>query len=92
MSQFLEKVKVLLNAVPAWGATATAVLTFLATYVVPKLPGDWPVKAGAFVAAALGFVATVVSVVSRVTPAPADQVGLLPAEPKADGEFWGEAV
>lgn len=80
MSKFLEKVKVVLKAVPTYGAAVVAALTFVSTTVVPRLPGGWAVQVGAWAAAALGVVTTVVAVVSRVTPVlfPEDK-GLLPA-------------
>lgn len=74
----IERIRVLLAAVPTWGAAATSVLTVAATHVVPLLPGDVAVRVGAWVAVALGWVAAVVGVVSRVTPVPARDRGLLP--------------
>lgn len=86
MSEFLRKVGVLLAAVPAWGAAVQSALTVVATEVVPLLPGDWQVQAAAWVAVALGWVVTIVKVVSRVTPVAPAARGLLPtAAPRAGG-------
>jgi mannitol-1-phosphate/altronate dehydrogenase len=63
-----EKVKVLLNAVPSYGAVVVAAITAVSAVVVPELPGPVGVQVAAYVAAAVAFVQTVVSVVSRVTP------------------------
>jgi len=68
LANLKAKVGVLLRAVPAWGAAAVAVLTVVGQNVVPLLPGPWAVRATGYVATALAAVATVVSVVSRVTP------------------------
>lgn len=77
MNDFLAKVKALLAAVPYWGAVATSVLTVVGTEVVPLLPENIGVRVAAVVALALGWVATIVRVVSRVTPVPSDARGLL---------------
>ena len=81
MSKFTEKVKVLASAVPVWGAAVTSALTGLSASLVPVLPVDVGVKVAALVAAAVGWVATAVAVVSRVTPILfAEDKGLLPVE------------
>lgn len=67
MSLF-EKVKVVLKAVPTWGAAVTGLLTAVSTEVLPRLPVTWELKASAYVAAALGVVAAVVKTVGSVTP------------------------
>lgn len=77
-----EKAMVLLSAWPTLAASLTAVLAVVGTELVPKLPGDWPVKAAAWVAAALAVITVVSSAVARVTPIlhPSEK-GLLPTEP-----------
>lgn len=81
MSAFVEKVRVLLGAVPVWGAVVQGALTYVGTSVVPNLPADVGVKVAAGVAAVAAWVATAVAVVSRVTPIlfPEDK-GLAPVE------------
>ena len=78
MTDFWKRVAVLLAAVPAWGAAAQSVLTAVAVSVVPLLPGEWQVRAAAWLAVAAGWVVTVVKVVARVTPVLPSQQGLLP--------------
>jgi hypothetical protein len=87
MRDFIAKARVVLTAVPTYGAAVIAVLTVIAVQVVPVLPIAVGVKVAAYVAAALGIVQTVVSVVSRVTPIlfPEDK-GLL--KPEVEDEFW----
>jgi predicted polyphosphate/ATP-dependent NAD kinase len=86
MSQFLEKVVVVLKAVPTWGAAATSALTGVSAAVVPVLPVSVGVKVAAVFAAALGAVAAVVKTVARVTPIAESQVPSLIEETKADWE------
>jgi hypothetical protein len=74
----IEKLKALLQALPAWGAAAQSVLTIVAVEVVPLLPENVAVRVAAVVAVAAGWVATAVAVVSRVTPVRPSQQGLLP--------------
>ena len=73
-----EKVKALLSALPAQLAVVQSLLTAAAVEIVPLLPEHLAVRAGAVLAVALGWVATAIAVVSRVTPVPASQQGLLP--------------
>lgn len=77
MTDLLAKVRVLLAAVPYWGAVATSVLTAVGTEVVPLLPENVGVRVAAVVALALGWVATIVRVVSRVTPVPVAGRGIV---------------
>lgn len=63
-----SKVKVVLMAVPTWGAAVVGLLTWVSVDLVPLLPGPWAVRAAAWAAAAVAAVQAVVSVVSRVTP------------------------
>lgn len=74
-----KKAMVLLSAWPTIAASLTAVLAVVGTELVPQLPGDWPVKAAAWVAAAVGMIAVISAAVARVTPIlhPSDK-GLLP--------------
>jgi hypothetical protein len=75
----LVVLRVLLKAWPAWGAALTAVLTAVATELVPQLPGPWAVRVAAWVVVALGVVASISKAVSRVTPIAFEQeAGLLP--------------
>jgi len=78
MSTLLAKAKVLLAAVPTWGAAAIAVLTVVADQIVPMLPGPMAIRVAGYVATAIAALSAVVAVVSRVTPAPVDKRGLLP--------------
>lgn len=78
LSDLLARASVLLGAVPAWGAAVQSVLTAVATSVVPLLPPDVGLRVAAWTAVALGWVVTVVKVVSSVTPVPARERGLLP--------------
>ena len=71
------KTKALLAAVPYWGAVATSILTVVGVEVVPLLPENVGVRVAAVVALALGWVATIVRVVARVTPVPLDARGLV---------------
>jgi hypothetical protein len=96
MRNLLRKLKVLLKAAPTYGAIAVALLTVVSTSVVPVLPVAIGIKVAAWIAAALGIVQAVVSVVSRVTPIlfPEDK-GLLPVEQSepfvnvvGSDEFW----
>jgi hypothetical protein len=75
------KAMVLLSAWPTLAASLTAVLAVVGSELVPKLPGDWPVKAAAWVAAALAMIGVVSAAVARVTPIlhPSEK-GLLPLE------------
>lgn len=79
MSSFVDKVKVVLTAVPTYGAAAVGVLTVVAAEAVPALPGPVAAKAAAYVASAVAAVTAVVKTVSKVTPVlfPEDE-GLLP--------------
>lgn len=84
-----QKVKVVLTALPTWGAAAVAVLTAFATHAVPVLPVAWQVKVAAVVASAVGGILVVVSVVSRVTPILfPDDKGLLPYVPEDGPDDW----
>ncbi len=82
MDKFFAKVKVVLTAVPTWGAVAVGFLTFVSTQVVPNLPADQGQRVAGWVASAVAAVASVVAVVRRVTPS--GDVGLLPK----DEGFW----
>jgi hypothetical protein len=62
------KAKVLLKAWPTWAAVITGVVSVVAQDVIPHLPGDWPVKAAAYVAAGISILAAITAAVSRVTP------------------------
>lgn len=75
---FWEKVKALLAALPAQLAAVQSLLTAVAVEVVPLLPDNLAVRAGAVLAVALGWIATAIAVVARVTPVPPSQQGLLP--------------
>lgn len=71
--------RVLVGAWPTWGAALTAVLTAVATEVVPLLPAPTGVKVAAWVALALGVIASISKAVSQVTPIVyQDEAGLLP--------------
>lgn len=61
----------------------------MGTEVVPLLPENVGVRVAAVVALALGWVATIVRVVSRVTPVPESQRGLLPANLATGGRVTG---
>lgn len=73
-----DKVKVLLGAVPTYGAAAVGVLVALQSEVIPLLPENLALRAAAWVGTAAGIIGAVVAVVSRVKPAPAAERGLLP--------------
>lgn len=77
MPSFLDKVRALVAALPAQLAVAQALLVSLGI-VVPLLPVAWQAKAAAVLVAVGGWVAAAVRVVSRVTPVPVAQRGLLP--------------
>jgi len=89
MASFGDKVKVVLGAVPTWGAIAVGVLTAVAAELVPALPGPVAVKAAAYIAAALAAISAVVKTVSRVTPVlfPED-VGLVVDESPESTDFF----
>lgn len=90
MSLF-DKVKVVLGAVPAWGAAVTGLLTAFTTEVVPRLPGEWQVSVAAYAAAALGVVAAVVKTVSSVTPVLyQEDKGLLPNDSSPELTAFGD--
>lgn len=86
----LEKIKVLLSAVPTYGAVVTAALGAVSATVIPELPGPWQAQAAAVVAAVAGFVASVVAVVSRVKPIVSEaEKGLVAAREAVDVEdLW----
>lgn len=74
----LDKLKVLIGAIPTWGAAVQGVFVAFAAGIVPLLPLDVGVKVGAAVAAAIAWIAGVVKVVSSVTPVAPSERGLLP--------------
>jgi hypothetical protein len=90
VSDFLAKVKIVLTAIPTYGAAAVAVLTVISTSVVPLLPVGVGVKVAAWIAAALGVIQAVVAVVKRVTPVEEADRGILPpvAVPEPWDAFW----
>ena len=71
-----EKLRVLLGAIPTWGAAVQGVLVAFAAGIVPLLPVDVGVKVGAAVAAAIAWIAGMARVVSSVTPVPSAVRGL----------------
>ena len=77
LTEIWARIRVVLGAVPAWGAALTAVLSSLSTSVIPLLPVTWQVKAAAIVAAVVAGIATVVKVVARVTAVPPEAVSLV---------------
>lgn len=86
-----EKVKVLLSAVPTYGAVVVAALTAVGTEVVPQLPVAVQAKVLAGIAVVVGFVGTVVAVVSRVKPIVDEaEKGLVVATEEVK-DFWGDA-
>lgn len=76
MSDLLRKLGVVLTSLPGWLAAATAVLTIVATEVVPLLPANWPVAG--WVATALALLAAAGAVVARLTPVEPSERGVLP--------------
>lgn len=74
----LARAKVLLTAAPTYLATVAAVLTVIATQIVPLLPADYGAQVAGWVATGLAAVAAVVRVVSILTPADPATYGLLP--------------
>lgn len=94
MSAFAEKVKVLLGAVPVWGAVVQAGLTYVGASVVPNLPADVGLKVAAAVATVGAWVATAVAVVSRVTPVlfPQDRGLLVNTDEEFNAVFGSDEV
>lgn len=72
-----EKIRALIGALPAWLALVQSILTAVAVEVVPLLPDHLAVQVGSVLALMLGWVATAVRLVSRVTPVPAKAQGLV---------------
>ncbi len=82
---FIDKARVVLTSVPAIGGAVIAVLTTVATVLIPTLPASVQVQAAAYVASAIAAVTTVVGMVKRLTPAPQDQQGIFPpADPPVE--------
>ncbi len=77
MDEFVAKVRALIGALPAQLALVQSVLAALGTLVV-VLPTPWQAKALVVLGAVSGIVAAAVRVVSRVTPVPPIERGLLP--------------
>jgi hypothetical protein len=87
----LDKLKVLISALPAQLAAVQTVLAALGTLVV-VLPTPWQAKALVVLGAVSGIVAAAVRVVSSVTPVPqgAHGLALAPGE-KLRVEFTHQA-
>jgi hypothetical protein len=82
LSDVRAKAKVLATAWPAWAAAITSVVTFLSVELVPRLPGDWPLKAAGWLAAVVVAVSWISAAVARVTPVLfAENQGLLAPPP-----------
>lgn len=77
MDRFVESVRVLIAALPARLAAVQSALTAVAIYVVPLLPDNVAVQAGAVLVVVLGWVAAATRVVGHVTPVPAGAEGLV---------------
>lgn len=77
----IEKIKVVLRALPSYLAVASALLTLVATQLVPLLPPDLGLQVAAWCATAVAFIASVVATIKRLTPADPDTYGLLPPPP-----------
>lgn len=75
---YIDKAAVVLKSVPARGAAVIAVLTTIATVVVPQLPVAYQAQAAAYVATAIAAVTAVVQMVVRLTPAPKAEQGIFP--------------
>jgi len=69
---------VVLRASPTYLAVATLLLTAFASEIVPLIDGPAGVTVASWVATALVWVAAIVRVISRVTPVPSEERGLLP--------------
>lgn len=79
MSDIIAKAKVVLTALPTYLALATLVLTVAADELVPLLPDNVAAQVAGYIVVALGIIAAVVRTISRLTPVPESQRGLLPA-------------
>lgn len=71
----IEDVRAFVKALPARLAAVQAVLLVVAVEVVPLLPGPVAARVAAGVAVALGWLATVARVVTRVTEVPGSARG-----------------
>lgn len=76
----IDKVAVVLKSVPAMGAAVIAVLTTIATVLIPTLPTGWQAQAAAYVATGIAAITAVVQMVVRLTPAPKAEQGIFPPE------------
>lgn len=74
----LEKIKVVLTALPSYLAVATAVLTVVAAELVPLLPENIAAQVAGYIAVALAWIAAIVRTISKLTPATPGTEGLLP--------------
>lgn len=78
MNQLPEKIRVVLTALPTYLALATLVLTVIADEIIPLLPDNVAVQIAGYIAVALAWIAAIVRTISRLTPAPVEDRGLLP--------------
>lgn len=85
MNDIIAKIKVVLTALPTYLAIATLVLTVVAAELVPLLPENLAAQIGGYIVVALAVIAAIVRTISRLTPVPEDQRGLLPPPPSQFG-------
>lgn len=78
MNLLPEKIRVVLTALPTYLALATLVLTVVADEIIPLLPDNIGVQIAGYVAVALAWIAAIVRTISRLTPVPVEDRGLLP--------------
>lgn len=85
----MDRVRVVLRALPTYLAIAITVLTVLADEIVTLLPDNVGVQVAAWIAAAIAWCTAVIKVIQRVTPADKDAVGLLPPPEWPRGISYG---
>ncbi len=79
--------KVVIAAAPFWLAVASVALTYVATDIVPMLPGPWAVRVAGVVATLLVGVRAVLAVVERLTTVPPSLRGIT-VDPAVTQTSW----
>lgn len=80
MSDFLERVKVVLANLNTWLVAAIAVVGIFAEEITEVLPEDWRGSVAQAVTIVVAVLAAAVAIIRRVTPVISEQRGLLPVE------------
>lgn len=79
-----RRVRVVITALPSYLAIASAILTLLATQLVPLLPDHIGAQLMAYIVIGLGWISGIVATIRRLAPVPTDHRGLLPASGDSD--------